>query len=317
MDKLLTYLADIGVYPDTYKVSGDSLLIPCPFAHATHEKGKDNKPSFSITPSKGMYNCYSCEMSGMLYNLPVKLNEYGYSISAAKAAKFVKSISSFTPERVEIESTSIQLKLKTWDALYNELPQRAINYIEGRGVTLEACEKLHVKYCKKRDLIVIPVVYDGIVKDYSGRYINPKGPKIYTKPDSKISEYILGSHLWVEGKPVLLFEGLFGYLLAHSKGFDSHFNIGSTFSANLSQAQAEILLSFEHSVYVMFDNDEAGRKAIFGTAKSNYDKSLIAKIGGKLPVFIPDYSEFCYDSDDLNLEELLELKKYTLPYSGD
>lgn len=62
------YLPGVAIRPS----GGDNVLLRCPF----HKSGREQHPSFSVSLSKGLYNCFTCKTSGSLKRL---LHELGVS----------------------------------------------------------------------------------------------------------------------------------------------------------------------------------------------------------------------------------------------
>lgn len=126
--------------------------------------------------------------------------------------------------------------------------------------------------------------------------------------------HIIGMHLWDTGKPVFIVEGLFGYLHLLSIGADQYFNIGSTMGASISDYQVERLRMFGKPVYILFDNDKAGRIAMFGTDKK---QGAISKLEHKVNLFLPKWPKCSNELSEKiekyllkNEVEILENKVY-------
>lgn len=154
-------------------------------------------------------------------------------------------------------------------------------------------------------------------KRYEPFYLSEKGLKIkitYEKNRDykglKKKQCILGMHLWKKDKPVFIVEGLFGYLHLISIGADELFNIGATMGANLSDHQAKLLIDYNKPCYILFDNDKAGEKALFGDLKT---KGAIDKLANKIHLLLPKWPKIIdcklitllnkmFDSSDGNID---------------
>lgn len=147
-------------------------------------------------------------------------------------------------------------------------------------------------------------------------YVNSKGKKVKHRYQ-KIRDYqglkkkqlILGQHLWKDHLPVFIVEGLFGYLHLLSIGANKLFNIGATMGASLSDHQAIRLKSFGKPVFLLFDNDPAGRQALFGTENS---QGAIDKLQHCVVLSIPKWPKITEGTLLDKLQQLPEdkLKKY-------
>ncbi|MDB4461493.1 toprim domain-containing protein [bacterium] len=119
----------------------------------------------------------------------------------------------------------------------------------------------------------------------SGKVFSSVYMKIRDYKGTKKSQLIIGQHLWTGDKPVFLVEGLFGYIHLLSIGANKYFNIGASMGANLSDHQAKRLISFGRPVFLLFDNDEAGKIALFG----NNNKGAIDKLENNVINFVPKW----------------------------
>ena len=154
-------------------------------------------------------------------------------------------------------------------------------------------------------------------KRYEPFYLSDRNTKIkihYEKNRDykglKKKQCILGMHLWEKDKPLFIVEGLFGYLHLISIGADEIFNIGATMGANLSDHQAKLLIDYKKPCYILFDNDKAGEKALFGDLKT---KGAIDKLENKIPLLLPKWPKLIdselitllnkmFDSSDDNID---------------
>lgn len=129
-------------------------------------------------------------------------------------------------------------------------------------------------------------VYDATYTDEKGKVHDIVYMKVRDGYKTKKSELLLGMHLWKDGLPVFVVEGLFGYLHLLSIGAGEYFNICATMGAELSDLQAHRLKLYGKPVFFLFDNDEAGIKALLGTEKS---LGAIDKLHGSNVVCTPNW----------------------------
>lgn len=132
------------------------------------------------------------------------------------------------------------------------------------------------------------LTYDPFYVKPNGRKVAVNYGKIRDYKGLKKTELILGAEHWVKDKPVLIIEGLFGYLHLLSIGADQEFNIGATMGASLSDFQASTLIKFARPVYLLFDNDPAGIFALHGDDKVD---GAIDKLANSVSLFIPKWPE--------------------------
>ncbi len=124
---------------------------------------------------------------------------------------------------------------------------------------------------KYRDLflgrLIIPVKdYKGRTVGFGGRLLKGEGPKYINSPESdffKKRQLLFGLY---EALPYLkdtscavLVEGYFDVMALHQEGFK---NAVATLGTSLTEDHVRILSRFVKQIYIIFDADEAGRKAL-------------------------------------------------------
>lgn len=201
--------------------------------------------------------------------------------------------------------------IKKAELVYDNYEKRIVFPVKGLnnelyGYTSRSClpdkyfPKFKLKVNKQWDFKNIGNA-DEVYKPYyisDDRKIDITYEKIRDYKGLKKSQCILGVHLWSKNKPNFIVEGLFGYLHLLSIGADEFFNIGCTMGANLSDHQAKILIDYKAPTYLLFDNDEAGKKALYGIHNSNNQKKgAIDKLENKIILFIPKWPKV--NDDDL------------------
>ncbi len=123
-------------------------------------------------------------------------------------------------------------------------------------------------YERFRGRLVCPVLnLDGAAVAFSARLIPPNedGPKYVNSPESALyikGEAVFGLHVARaairQAKQAVLVEGNFDVLALAAAGVT---NVVAPLGTALTNAQLRLLRRFAESVVVMFDGDEAGRKA--------------------------------------------------------
>lgn len=124
---------------------------------------------------------------------------------------------------------------------------------------------------------VLPVTEDmaeGIVPENAGKYINSPETPIYKK-----SELLYGlqvaRHAMVKSADAILVEGNFDVVTMHQHGFT---NTVCPLGTAFTDQQARLLRRFAETVTILFDADEAGRKAIRASHSACVKAGLTARV---------------------------------------
>jgi DNA primase len=125
---------------------------------------------------------------------------------------------------------------------------------------------------------------EGLVPEDAGKYINSPETPLYKK-----SELLYG--LGVARTPIrqkqeaILVEGNFDVVQMHQHGFgETVAPLGTSFT----EAQAKLLRRFAENVVLLFDGDEAGRKATAAAYSVCAEAGLVARVGKMPPRLDPD-----------------------------
>lgn len=252
------------------KDQGRWVSMHCPFARWKHPKGSDKNMSFGISVNEAdesICNCFTCKTKGPLPYFLRQLERY----TGDDFSKLIDGIQNeeFLSSRLPEWGTS---NTQAFDALgeplhedYLDLYDPAYNhpYLEDRGVDYETAKLLDLRVdtedSRGDERILFPVYSkDGGFYGYTGRAVeNEVEPRIrdyYGLPKGKL---LLGAE-WIQDKDkhVALVEGLFDY----AKFFMYGIPVVAALHSSLTTQQARILRDIGKTVYLFFDNDEAGGK---------------------------------------------------------
>ncbi|GAB6977246.1 DNA primase [Prevotella falsenii] len=154
VDRILeaTNIVDVISEYVTLKKAGTSYKGLCPF----HD---DRTPSFSVSPAKGVYKCFSCGEAGNAVNFIMKHDQMTYpealKVLAKKYGIEVKERELTTEEKqLENERESMFL-VNEWaakhfsDILHNHVDGKAIGlqYFRSRGFRDDIIEKFQLGFC--------------------------------------------------------------------------------------------------------------------------------------------------------------------------
>ncbi|MDQ7038767.1 MAG: DNA primase [Aquificota bacterium] len=157
--------------------------------------------------------------------------------------------------------------------------------------------------------IVIPIRdHKGRVVGFGGRAVRDSGPKYVNSPESEVfrkREVLFGLHESVNyikdlGYCIVV-EGYFDVIRMHQEGFR---NTVAPLGTSFGEAHARILSRFTRKVYLLFDGDEAGRRAVRIAAPH-----LLREGIDVYPVFLPegvDPEDFLKGEGKIALRKLIE-----------
>ena len=340
---IITILDSLGLY--NIVTNNDWVNASCPYApySPAHKSSADNSPSFGVHIEEdgiSLMNCFTCGKKGDLKKLARDM-QFFHKKSYFPVLKMIDDAEQNKP--LNFESGALRNRKRI-----TELPEpideewfnknfvnvlnskSAIQYLKARGITKRAVQKADLRWNSFEKRITFPIRHhDNKLYGYSGRsilkeedypiYENGKYPKIRDK--LKKAHFILGIEHFTD-KPIIVIEGLFSYIHLISIGADEYFDIACVFGATLTDQQASLLIQYQRSIYLMYDNDIAGDKALFGALDNNDEHKgggAIDKLINHVPIYLPIWpkgagGEEKDDIDQLNIDEVKEILDNTERY---
>ncbi len=141
----------------------------------------------------------------------------------------------------------------------------------------------HVVGFSGRILAVQPGMPEGMVPEDAGKYINSPETPIYRKSDSLFGLAVARTSMRQTAEAILV-EGNFDVVSMHQHGFA---NTVAPLGTAFTESQAKLLRRFAERVFIVFDADEAGRKATRVAQGACARAGLLARVvslpGGKDP----------------------------------
>lgn len=268
---LIKILKKIGI--KNLNILDDNIMGSCPL----HE---DKNPSWGINKITGQYNCFSCGDKGNLITLISKQ----MNISFSEAVKVLHNYAglSMKVEELIIDSKMIyrqikkMLKLKTKETESKieaiiSLPldlsdsfMGGLDYFVNRGINEDTLQRYNIKFCMSgfyKNRAIIPILdANGKLVNFEARDITGMAEKKVLYPKgANINNTLYNLHIAkYNSKSVIVVEGLMDALYLAQRGF----NVVSTYGVNMSERQEELLSKYFQQVYLAYDGDKAGRKAI-------------------------------------------------------
>jgi len=190
---------------------------------------------------------------------------------------------------------------------------KLLKEIKGLELYLKTGNLIQIEEGRYRDLfknrLVIPIRdSSGRVVGFGGRLLEGEGPKYVNSPESdlfKKRDLLYGLYEGLaylrELKSALLVEGYFDVIALHQEGFR---NAVATLGTSLGREHAQLLSRLVQRVYLLFDGDEAGRKAMRLAVPHLLRAGLEV-----FPVFLPeglDPHDFLLREGRVSLKNLIE-----------
>ena len=253
------------------KDEGEWVMTNCPLATYLHEGGTDNSASFGIKVNphdNSVFHCFTCKSKGNLKMLLESLEEY-------TGEDYTEEIDSIDKDE-DLNATLPEWgKRITHDSKYKKLgepvsddyldlyePAAGHKYLRKRGIEDWASDQMGLCIDPNdghgQERILFPVFsHTGGFYGYTGRAVKNVDPKVRDYFGLPKKHLLLGSHLLSNSDQdhVVLVEGLFDY--ANLLQFGAP--VVAVMHSGLTLEQAAVLKDIGLPVYVMFDNDKAGR----------------------------------------------------------
>ena len=266
-----------------FTVSGRDYLIGC-----LNPEHPDSNPSFRVDRISGVAHCFACGFKTNIFKY------YGVFTNPVpiKIAKLKEKLQ-------EIKAYSGNL----------EIPSGATPYTKPfRGISVKTLQHFNAFYThqveKLVDRIIFPITdVTGRIVVYVGRHTLSNGNPRYLNYPSGVQIPLFPAQLPSAEKSLVIVEGIFDMLNLYDKGLT---NVTCAFGTNtLQNNTVQKLLPFKAQgvthIYLMFDGDEAGEKAMFTL------KPIIEECGFIVEnIVLPDGS----DPGELSEEDV----KYTIEY---
>lgn len=226
-----------------YQVSGRDYLIKC--LNPDHE---DSNPSFRVDKVNGVAHCFACGFKTNIFKFfGVFTNPVPIKIAALK-------------EKLnELKTAGIGLELPAGHTPYTR---------SFRGISAQTLKRFEAFYTnnveKLQDRIVFPIKdITGKIAVFVGRHTMSNGNPRYVNYPSGVKIPVFPAHLPGGYSSMVIVEGIFDMLNLYDKGLE---NVVCAFGTNTLQNDTKSkLLPFKAQgithVYLLFDGDEAGRKA--------------------------------------------------------
>ena len=233
----------------------------------------DKTPSFSITPSKNIFHCFSCGRSGGIIGYLTQYEHLNFDDAVKKAAQLgnmdlSKMCKSETISFLKKARDTLQTKTETiYHQIldHNELNKYQKEYIKewiDEGIQQDVLDLFEVRINERDNRIVYPVY------DINGNLINIKGRTRYTdfkalRIPKYINYYPIGTMDYFQclnitlpyikqKNEVIIFESIKSVMKAYGWGYK---NCVSAEKHTLTDEQVKILVKLKTDIVFAFDSD--------------------------------------------------------------
>ena len=121
------------------KKAGANYKAPCPF----HD---EKSPSFVVSPTKQIYHCFGCGVTGNPISFVMEYEKLNYPEAIEKLASFYNFSLQYTKGSQKKTDTRLMEKLNDWYKTLLDSQVTAQNYLKDRGIFESSIEKFGVGY---------------------------------------------------------------------------------------------------------------------------------------------------------------------------
>lgn len=313
---------------------GKWIRAECPFAEFYHDRGTDRSPSFFVSVSAtelSGFGCFTCKEHGRISSLVRKLEhlrkeQYPGLAMEADLSETPDSFEDYERDfdaEPDPEPLNKSAYMTMYPPAWNHADSR--NYLISREISGQTTDLLQLQYDDEENRVLFPVFdYKGDLYGFSGRSVltdeaidkrhelriaagHPRGYK-------KVRDYtglpkerlLLGEHLIEGDKPLWIVEGLFAFAWMVELGVREICNPVATMGSRLTKYQRDLVVGYNRSVYLVYDNDAAGEMGIYGREGHREDGALLM-LKDHVPTFVAMYPEGKNDPDTLTFDDVREM----------
>ena len=269
-----------------YEVESD-FLIYCPYHNNFRTAAAE------ISKETGQFFCFGCQESVTLIEFVMFATKRSYfeavRLIASKSIS-INIVDDINAMLVKPQEDFIEFDMNLLKKLHDSAMQseRAIGYLNKRGIVKDSIAKYHLGYSEKQDMITVPITSpDGMYVGFVARSIDGKQFKNSTGlPRNKTMFNLSNAKRF---NKIFVVESSFDAIRIEQVGGHAVASLGAT----VNKRQKELLKKYFSSIIVVSDNDEAGQ----GMAERLQDYFSNTLIIGRLPSYVKDVS-------DMNDEDL-------------
>ena len=269
-------------------------IIFCPYHN------NNRTPAGEVSKESGLFFCFGCQQTANLQELVMKMSNRSYfeSLRYIKSKEQESDITQIVAKQLYTPPTFVQYDeviIKRLNSQALESP-RAMRYFDGRLVTKSSVSKFNLGYSEKQDMVTIPVHSpEGMVIGFVGRSVEGKDFK--NTPGLPKSKTLFNLHRVKANDRVYVVESSFDAIRLDQVGMPAVATLGAT----ISKSQVELLEKYFNEIYLIADNDEAGK---------SMSKKMIDKLKSRVSIITLDnkYKDIgdMQDSDIIKLSSSID-----------
>ena len=269
-------------------------IIFCPYHN------NNRTPAGEVSKESGLFFCFGCQQTATLQEIVMKMSNRSYfeSLRYIKSKEQESDITQIVAKQLYTPPTFVQYDeviIKRLNSQALESP-RAMRYFDGRLVTKSSVSKFNLGYSEKQDMVTIPVHSpEGMVIGFVGRSLEGKDFK--NTPGLPKSKTLFNLHRVKANDKVYVVESSFDAIRLDQVGMPAVATLGATISKN----QVELLEKYFNEIYLIADNDEAGK---------SMSKKMIDKLKSRVSIIQLDtkYKDIgdMQDSDIIKLSSSID-----------
>jgi DNA primase len=283
----------LAYYGVKLKPAGDHQLVGyCPLT--LHAGDRSNQTAFHVDTQKNIFNCFTHCGGGNVIDFAAKMEDCSFRDAAVMLYKCFLADESAPEEKPTYGATAVHE-----DSQEGHLENKPLTFtLQGlnsnhpflrktKGLTFETIKEFGLGFCTKGLLagwLAIPIHNrEGKIVAYIGRAVNDTQAEAEGKykipPGFGKSLEVFNLHRVLAGKEtgkygLIIVEGFFGVFWLVQNGYK---NVVALMGKELSDRQAELLLSASDRFTVFLDGDESGRPAS-GKVAARLARSAFVKV---------------------------------------
>lgn len=287
------------------KKTGSVYVALCPFHN-------ERTPSFVVSPTKNIFKCFGCGISGNAIKFIMEYEKISFSEAVIKIAqkygitvkyigndkeKHLKGLYSLTRQITDFYKNQLKESQIAREYLRKrgilpqtiidfeigyspENPERFNKFVQENNISIEGLNKIGLIsahndkiYDKFSGRIIFPIRdHKGNIVGFGGRALDEnRHPKYLNSPETQVykkSKVLYGlfenSHIIKEKSKAVIVEGYMDLISLYQIGIK---NVVATLGTALTKEHANLLKKYIKEAIVMFDSDEAGKKAAIRAAE--------------------------------------------------
>lgn len=247
---LASVLEDLGV--DIHRVHGDEINGRCPVHYKT--KGREStRNSWYLNVDSGLWHCFTCGARGNLSQLLSELTDDPGSLWKVQSHLITSGLRRLNPEEAEYDRY-VQPEVDWVSyARFAPLPESIIDI---RHFDPDVAQRFGVRWDTEEKCTIVPIVSPlGELRGWQAK----KTGWVRNRPEGVNKSTTLFGIERAFGDIGLLVESPLDVVRFHSVYDDMNVCCVSSFGANVSDAQIDILSRRFRKVIIAMDNDQAGR----------------------------------------------------------